>query len=94
MGTFNPDWNGKLCVVNGSPLSTPFPRDREFWIVTEEGEARQVAYSDEYQYYTGRETYCRTDGEAGSWEPDEIMGWTDSYQDAEEAAEMVREMSQ
>ncbi len=83
------DWNGKLHVVNGSPLSTPYPRDRIFWIVTEEAEAREVAYSDDYALYTGRETYCRVDGEPGSWEPDEIAGWTDSHADAEEAAALL-----
>lgn len=83
------DWNGKLSVVNGSPLSTPYPTDRVFWIVTEEGEAREVSYSHDHMLYTGRETYCRVDGEPGSWEPDEISGWCDSREDAEEAAEML-----
>lgn len=41
------------------------------------------------EYLTGRETYSRVDGEPGSWEPDEIAGWTDSREDAEEAAEML-----
>lgn len=83
------DWNGKLHVVNGSPLSTPYPRDRMFWIVTEEGEAFEVAYSLDHALYTGRETYCRVDGESGSWEPDDIAGWTDSHADAEEAAALL-----
>ena len=82
------DWNGKLHVVNGSPLSTPFPRDRLFWIVTEDAEAVEVAYCPEHKLWTGRETYVRQDGEAGSWEPDEIAGWTDSAEDAEEAASL------
>ena len=86
-----PDWNGKLHVVNGSPIATPYPRGRVFWIVTVEGEAREVAYSDEHQLYTRRETYCRVDGEPGSWEPDEIAGWTDSHADAEEAAALLCE---
>lgn len=83
------DWNGKLHVVNGSPLSTPYPRDRMFWIVTEEGEAHEVAYSHDHALYTGRETYCRVDGESGDWTPDDIAGWTDSHADAEEAAAML-----
>lgn len=83
------DWNGDLHVVKVSPLSKPYPTDRVFWIVTEEGEAREVAYSHDHMLYTGRETYSRVDGELGSWEPDEIAGWTDSREDAEEAAEML-----
>lgn len=85
------DWNGKLHVVNGSPLSKPYPRDSVFWIVTAEGEAREVAYSEEHHYHFGRETYSRVDGEAGAWDPDEIAGWTNSREDAEEAAEMLCE---
>lgn len=80
------DWNGKLSVVNGSPLSAPYPRDRLFWIVTDDCLAVEVAYSHEHMLWTKRETYCRQDGESGSWEPDEIAGWTDSYEDAQEAA--------
>ena len=83
------DWNGKLHVVNGSPLAKPYPHDRMFWIVTDEAEVHEVAYSYEHQLYTGRETYCRQDGESGSWEPDEIAGWTDSHEDAEEAADLL-----
>ena len=83
------DWNGKLSVVNGSPLSSPYPRDRVFWIVTEEGEAREVAYCEDTQFYTSRETYSRVDGEPGSWETDEIAGWTGSREDADEAAALL-----
>ena len=81
------DWNARLHVVNGSPLSKPFPRDRAFWIVTaEDALAVEVAYSDEYMLWTGRETYLRLDGETGAWGPDEIAGWTDTYEDAQAAA--------
>lgn len=81
------DWNARLHVVNGSPLSKPFPRDRNFWIVTaEDALAVEVAYSDEYMLWTGRETYVRLDGECGAWELDEIAGWTDNYEDACQAA--------
>lgn len=83
------DWNGKLHVVNGSPLSKPYPRDRLFWIITDDALAVEVAYSHDHMTWTRRETYCRQDGEAGSWEPDEIMGWTDSYEDAQEAAALL-----
>lgn len=81
------DWNGKLHVVNGSPLSKPYPRDRAFWIVTsEDALAVEVKHCDQHQFWTGRETYARIDGETGAWEPDEIAGWTDSYEDAQAAA--------
>jgi hypothetical protein len=83
------DWNGKLHVANGSPLSTPMPYDRLFWIVTDDALAVEVSYSDDYKFWTGRETYVRHDGEIGSWEPDEIAGWTDSAEDAEEAAALL-----
>lgn len=83
------DWNGKLSVVNGSPLSTPYPTDRAFWIVTEEAEAFEVTYSHEHKLWTGREVYVRIDGESGHWEADEIAGWCDSHADAEEAADML-----
>lgn len=83
------DWNGRLHVVNSSPLSKPYPRDRMFWIVTDDCKAVEVAYSADHQLYTGRETYCRQDGESGSWEPDEIFGWTDDAEDAVEAAALV-----
>lgn len=83
------DWNGKLHVVNGSPLSAPYPRDRVFYIVTDEAEAHEVAYSEEHKLWTGCEVYARVDGESGHWEPDDIAGWTDSYEDAVEAAELL-----
>lgn len=84
------DWNGKLHVVNGSPLSKPYPRDRMFWIVTaDEPQAVEVSYSHDHKLYTGRETYWRNDGEEGAWEPDDIAGWTDSYEDAEQAAAVL-----
>lgn len=86
------DWNGKLSVVNGSPLSSPFPHDRAFYIVTDEAQAVEVAYCDQTEFWTGRETYGRVDGESGSWEPDEIAGWTDSYADAVEAADMLSKL--
>jgi hypothetical protein len=81
------DWNCRLHVVNS--VGKPFPRDRMFWIVTADNEAHEVAYSPEHHLYTGRETYCRQDGESGSWEPDEILGWTDDQEDAEEAASLA-----
>ena len=84
------DWNGKLHVVNGSPLSKPYPRDRAFWIVTaEDALAVEAKHCDQHQYWRGRETYVRIDGECGAWEPDEIAGWTDSYEDAQEAAALL-----
>lgn len=58
---------------------TPVPHDRELYIVTLEGDYRQVQFSDEHSLYEKREVFCRTDGESGSWEPEEILGWTDDY---------------
>jgi hypothetical protein len=78
--------------VKGTLNITPFPRDREFWIVTDEWDVREVAYSDEHMLYTGRETYCRTDGESGSWEPSEILGWSDDHAEAERAAAALNAM--
>ena len=83
------DWNGKLHVVNGSPLSKPYPRDRMFWIITDDALAVEVAYFEEHMHYLGVEAYARQDGECGYWTPDEIMGWTDSYEDAQEAAALL-----
>lgn len=67
----------------------PMPQDKEFWIVTWEGEAHEVSFYDDAKYWTGRDTYARNDGEAGSWEPDEIAGWTLDGEDAEEAATLL-----
>lgn len=82
------DWNGKLSVVNGSPLSTPYPANRLFWAVTEEGEAVEVAYDATASFWLNKDTYSRQDGEPGHWSGDELAGWCDSQEDAEEAAEL------
>lgn len=86
------DWNARLHVANS--VGRPYPRDRMFWIVTEDNEVHEVAYSYDHQLYTGHETYCRQDGESSSWEPDEILGWTDDQEDAEEAAMLAGKLDQ
>ena len=80
------DWNGKLHVVNGSPLAKPFPADRLFWAVTDEGEVVEIAFNDMATLYLGRPHYSRQDGEPGCWEADDFLGWCDSYDDACEVA--------
>lgn len=62
-----------------------FP-DGEFWIVTGEGDVAQVSYHREAAFWLKRDVYARSDGEEGSWELNEIVGWTHSEDDAEEAA--------
>lgn len=89
-----PDWNGKLHVVNGSPLSKPYPSDRLFWIVTWDGDAREVSWCADAKYWTGVDEYHRTDGEPGFWTADEIAGWTFDGEDAEEAAALLLEAAQ
>lgn len=87
------DWNAKLSVANGSPLSAPLPRDRAFWIVTDDFEAMEVRYSPEIRFWLRQDRWCRIDGEAGDWGQDEIVGWTDSADDAEEAARLLSEVT-
>jgi hypothetical protein len=83
------DWNAKLHVVNGSPLATPFPRDRYFWAVTDDG-AVKVTFWDDNFAWTGREAFhTEPDELTVTYEADEIYGWTDSQEDAEEAAELL-----
>jgi len=87
------DWNGKLHVVNGSPLAKPYPLDRLFWIVTDEAEVVEVAYSAEASFWMPNGPwFCRQDGESGCWSASDILGWTDSQDDAEEAAELLAKL--
>jgi hypothetical protein len=66
-------------------LKDNFP-DGEFWIVTEEGDVAQVSYYREASFWLKRDVYARSDGEEGSWELNQIAGWTHSEDDAEKAA--------
>lgn len=85
------DWNGKLSVVNGSPLSTPYPRDRLFWAVIDlydTPQAIEVAYDEQATFWLPAEHgpyFSRQDGEVGCYGADEIVGRTDRQEDAEEA---------
>lgn len=83
------DWNARIHVANS--VGKPYPRDREFWAITDEGQAVQVSYHTEAFYWTGRDQWGRTDGESGSWEADELVGWSDDQEDAEEAAALFLE---
>lgn len=88
------DWNGKLHVVNGSPLSTPYPSDRPFWAVIDEGLALRLQYWPEGSAWTGSALFTHFDGDGESYPGDVIMGWTDSQEDAEEAAALLMEFGQ
>lgn len=62
------------------PFSGDPARDRELWIVTLEDGVRQVRFCDQTKLYTGEEVWSRTDGESGSWEASDIIGWADDYE--------------
>lgn len=82
-----PDWNGKLYVANS--VGRPYPLDRMFWVVTDQGEAVEVAYDREATFWLpadGGPYFSRQDGEAGCWGADELVGWCFDQGDAEEAA--------
>ncbi len=76
------DWNARI----HAGCQMELPKDRAIWIVTEDGEAHEVAYSDAAKLYLHEDWWDRQDGESGQWQRDEIVGWTDDYEDAEEAA--------
>lgn len=77
------DWNGKLYV------NRPMPTSGLFWIVTDEAEAHEVSFDATATFWTGANTYSRQGGEQGSWTDGEILGWTMSGEDAEEAADAL-----
>lgn len=90
------DWNARLHVVNGSPLAKPYPLAKLFWIVTDTAEAHEVSYDREATYWCNPQHgpyFSRQDGEPGCWGADEIVGWADSCEDAEEAAELYRRLA-
>lgn len=65
------------------------PYDREIWIVTDQGDAHQVQYSSDAEYWTGREEWGRTDGESGTWDRTEIIGWSDDHATADRHAQAI-----
>lgn len=80
-------WSDKL----HSKVISPLPRDRAFWAVTFEDGALELRYSHDHWHYVKQHVWQRTDGESGEWEADDIAGWTDDYEDAEEAAALLGE---
>ncbi|WP_332764002.1 hypothetical protein [Phenylobacterium sp.] len=86
------DWNGKLHVVNGSPLSTPYPRDRYFWAVTEDGAMRVTFWEDNLAWTGAVAFHTEPDEFTAVYQADEILGWTDSQEDAEEAAVLLAKL--
>lgn len=69
------------------------PKDREVWLVVDDFRtdtvfAVQARWDDLTFHYMRENVWARTDGEAGDWSHalDEILGWTDSYEDAVQAA--------
>ena len=86
----NLDWNGKLHMPQ-RPEGKPFPNGL-FWAVTQEGEVEQLSYDHDATYWLGArdgmEYYSRNDGESGTYGDGELIGWTDSYEDACEAAKL------
>jgi hypothetical protein len=58
------------------------PRDGCVFIVTEDAQLHEVRFCDQTKLYTGEEVWARTDGESGSWEASEIVGWSRDYESA------------
>lgn len=80
------DWNGKLHVVNGSPLAKPWPVG-PFWAVTDDGEVlRLEPYTEADRWTGGRNFTIPDDPERGTFDADQLLGWCDSYDDACEVA--------
>jgi hypothetical protein len=81
------DWSARLYVANSA--GRPYPLDKLFWIVTDQGEAVEVHYDREATFWCPAESgpyFSRQDGEAACWSADEIVGWSFDSEDAEEAA--------
>lgn len=72
-----------------SQVHVPLPRNRGFWAVTHEDGALWLTYSADYWHYLKEDVWQRDDGEPGAWEADDIAGWTDDQEDAEEAAMLL-----
>jgi hypothetical protein len=81
------DWNARLHVANGN--GQPYPLDGMFWAVTDQGRAVEVSYDEDATFWMPADNapyFSRQDGEPGTYGADEIVGWTLSCEDAEEAA--------
>lgn len=82
------DWNGKLHVVNASPLAKPWPR-KPFWAVTVDGDVERLQPYEEATAWLGEETLTHYDDpERGCLGEDDLLGWCDSHEDACEVAEL------
>lgn len=78
------DWNGKLYV------NKPMPRDRYFWIVTDDAQTFYVTFWEDNFAWTGNVGFhTEPDELTVTFTEDEILGWTESQEDAEEAAELL-----
>lgn len=79
----------RLYIANST--GRPYPLDLMFWIVTDQGGAFEVAYDRDASFWLPADNapyFSRQDGEPGCYGADEIVGWTFSCEDAEEAAEL------
>ena len=85
------DWNGKLHVVNGSPLAKPFPADRPFWAVSGDGEAVFVKFWSAGSAWASTILFKEVNDPSAAHAADDLKGWTDSHEDAEEAAALLAE---
>lgn len=63
------------------------PRDRLIWALGDEGNVMEVSYNRDASYWLGDVVFSRQDGEAGSFEGDDMIGWSDDRLAVEGAAE-------
>lgn len=73
--------------------TTPPPKDRMVWIVTEEGEVQWVGHYAEASMYERKDVWSRDDGEPGSWDANEIVGWSRDREDIEESAALFNQVT-
>ena len=67
------------------------PANGTCWIVTYDGEAVEVTFSDASYFWTRQPVWARIDGEVGAWAPDEIEGWSKYSEVAESHAAAILE---
>ena len=68
-------------------INTSLPPNRgNIWILTFDGDVVEVSYNDEEKFWTNRDAWGRNDGEPGSWEKEEILGWSLNHEDVAFAA--------
>lgn len=59
-----------------------YPTNRDFWAVTYEGHVVRLTHDHLAEFWLRRPWYSNAEGEPGSYEPCELLGWTDSYSEA------------